>query len=161
LFIQLGSKQLDRASPGSNIGELRDKLESHRKQLRDVRIALVNSYADTDLPLHDLSQIIFCREARRHNALIRSNNLQDPLRPLLPPASATSHGQTAPGSPSALFPSTLTALFSVSTGTARSLMKEYGLEAEEGPGSREKNLNKFMGFIGVRIVPCGGAHRDS
>ncbi|KAH7097937.1 hypothetical protein BKA62DRAFT_714977 [Auriculariales sp. MPI-PUGE-AT-0066] len=134
--IQEGvAREVARLPPHSNIKALSDKLEIQKRQLREVRASLTNA------------------EARRHNSTLRSHNLHDPLRPLLPPQ-ATSDPTL---SPSPLFPSTLTALFSASTNTAKALLRAYGLEVDEsGPGAREKNLNRFMSFIGVpfQMVPA-------
>ncbi|KZV91691.1 hypothetical protein EXIGLDRAFT_719085 [Exidia glandulosa HHB12029] len=123
--------------------KLKEQIEEHKKQLEDVRMALYNS------------------EARRANALLRSNHLQEPLHALLTPS----------GTKSPLFPKDLATLFGASHSTARALLREYGLpikEGEESPDakarsrsrekgeSRERMLNRFMSYIGVafQMVPA-------
>lgn len=77
------------------------------------------------------------REARRANALIRSNHLNDPLHPLL-----TGEGVVSPG-----FPKDLSQLFALDADAAMALNDEYGMTGiEEG---KERNLNRFMQFCGI------------
>lgn len=77
------------------------------------------------------------REARRANALIRSNHLNDPLHPLL-----TAEGVVAPG-----FPRDLSQLFGLDDDAAMELNDQYGLtDIVEG---KERNLNRFMQLCGI------------
>ncbi|CCO34771.1 hypothetical protein BN14_08879 [Rhizoctonia solani AG-1 IB] len=56
------------------------------------------------------------------------------------------------GMVSADFPDNLGELFAMDGPQAKRLLEEYGIDASE---SREKNLNRFMQFIGVsyQMVP--------
>ena len=83
------------------------------------------------------------REARRANALLRSNHLNDPLHPLLRPN----------GEHCSIFPKDLASLFGQNSSSAKQLAIEYELPVSEGePSAREKNLNRFMQHIGVSGV---------
>lgn len=76
-------------------------------------------------------------EARRANAMIRSNHLNDPLQPLL-----TADGLVSPG-----FPGDLSQLFGLDGDAAMTLNDEYGMnDIVEG---KERNLNRFMQFCGI------------
>lgn len=104
---------------------LKEQVEDHKRQIAHVKLSLYNS------------------EARRANALLRSNHLTEPLHPLLRPD----------GSPCANFPRDLATLFAQNSVAARQLVEDYGLPSSEGePASREKNLNKFMQHIGVAFL---------
>jgi len=100
---------------------LRNQVDEHRKQIVDVKKNLINS------------------EARRHNSLLTASNLQDPLKPLV----------RTNGEVSELFPNTMAKLFAMSPSGVEELNKHYGL-AQEGD-TRERRINKFLGFIGVQI----------
>lgn len=69
----------------------------YKRQILEVKTSLHNSYATSfvEYALADRHSYL-CREARRHNALIRSTALDEPLRPLLRPLSRDS----SPCSPS-------------------------------------------------------------
>jgi len=101
--------------------ELRHQVHEHREQIADVKKNLVNS------------------DARRHNSLLTASNLYDPLKPLV----------RTNGEVSELFPSTMAKLFAMSASGVKELNNHYGL-AQEGD-TRERRVNKFLGFIGVQI----------
>jgi len=104
---------------------VKDQVEEHKRQIAHVQLSLFNS------------------EARRANALLRSNHLTEPLHPLLRP-----NGQECK-----TYPRDLATLFAQNSAAARQLVEEYGLPVSEGePASREKNLNKFMHHIGVAFL---------
>jgi len=113
--------------------ELPQQMGMHREQMRIVKESLHNA------------------EARRNNALIRSNNLSEPLRPLL----------KADGEPSSIFPATLVDLFALPGPTIQSLMDDFNIHrVEDDP--KEAHLNKVMLCFGVtlQMVPApwaGGA----
>jgi len=90
----------------------------HRRQIAEIRKNLHNS------------------ESRRANSLLKSNNLFDPLHPLLRPN----------GEKSSIFPRTLAATFSLGTDVSKLLCQEYNLPGTE---SKESNLNRFLHHIGV------------
>jgi len=100
---------------------LRIQVDEHREQIADVKKNLVNS------------------EARHHNSLLTASNLHGPLKPLV----------CANGEVSELFPSTMAKLFAMSASGVKELNNHYGL-AQEGD-TRERRINKFLGFIGVQI----------
>ncbi|KAF8526060.1 hypothetical protein BU17DRAFT_74400 [Hysterangium stoloniferum] len=105
--------------------ELREKVEDHRRQLAHVKLSLHNS------------------EARRANALLRSNHLTEPLHPLLKP-----NGELC-----AIFPPDLATLFGQNSAKAKQLTQDFGLPVcEDEVAAREKNLNKFMQHIGVSFL---------
>jgi len=105
--------------------ELKEKVEEHRRQLAHVKLSLHNS------------------EARRANALLRSNHLMEPLHPLLKP-----NGESC-----SIFPPDLATLFAQNSAKAKQLVQEFDLPVCEGePAAREKNLNKFMQHIGVAFL---------
>ncbi|KAG8864541.1 hypothetical protein FRB96_005044 [Tulasnella sp. 330] len=107
---------------------LQDQIIEDSQQLMDLEINLHNS------------------EARRANALIRSNHLNDPLHPLL-----TSEGVVSPG-----FPRDLSQLFGLDDDAAMELNDQYGLtDIVEG---KERNLNRFMQLCGIsyQMTPFGG-----
>jgi len=106
---------------------LKEQVRDHRKQIEDVRKSLFNS------------------EARRANALLRSNHLTEHLHPLLRP-----NGETC-----AIFPKDLASLFACTAASAKQLVADYELPEAEGD-SRERNLNRFMAHIGVafQMVPA-------
>jgi hypothetical protein len=106
------------------------QLEAHiphglQQQVDDQKRQLV----DVDRSLHNA-------EARRINNLIKSSNLNEPLRGLL----------KASGKPSELFPRDLLDLFNRDDVALKRLLKEFDLI---DTNSREKNLNTFMSYIGV------------
>ncbi|KAI0748795.1 hypothetical protein BC629DRAFT_1298285 [Irpex lacteus] len=112
--------------------KLREDVVSYKRQIMEVKVSLHNS------------------EARRHNALIRANSLDEPLMPLLRPPPLP-RSEWNPLTPSPLFPRDLTSLIRLGTEEARALMREYGLVREEE--SREESINRFLAYIGVsRIV---------
>ncbi|KAG8901772.1 hypothetical protein FRB99_005110 [Tulasnella sp. 403] len=98
---------------------LQIQIREHTEQLEEIQISLRNA------------------EARRQNSLLRSTYLNDPLHPLLKPS-----GKVSPN-----FPRDLATLFELDGAAAKALNMEYGLQ-DVGDG-REKNLNRFMQFIGV------------
>lgn len=108
---------------------LQEQVSDQKRQLDEVKRALHNS------------------ESRRRNALLRSNHLNEPLRPLY-----MSNGEV-----SVSFPKDLPALFALDGQTARQLLADYGLT--DFGDSREKNLNKLMQFCGVayQMVPTNAA----
>lgn len=103
---------------------LQEQAEQSKRQLQDVKQSLVNS------------------EARRANAGLRANNLDDPLVRVLKPD----------GTESKLFPADLRSLFGYDANTALELVKDFGLKEHD---SRERNLNRFMAFIGIpfHLIP--------
>ncbi|KZT52656.1 hypothetical protein CALCODRAFT_502002 [Calocera cornea HHB12733] len=105
---------------------LLDTVQDHKVQLAEVRRSLHNS------------------EARRANGLLRTNNINEPLTPLL-----RTNGEVSP-----FFPHDLAALFASPGPVAKQLAADYDLHID--PESRERNLNKFMGHIGVgfQMVPA-------
>ncbi|KZO96117.1 hypothetical protein CALVIDRAFT_537310 [Calocera viscosa TUFC12733] len=105
---------------------LLDTVQDHKVQLSEVRRSLHNS------------------EARRANGLLRTNNINEPLTPLI-----RSNGEISP-----FFPHDLSALFASPSPVAKQLVTDYDLHID--PDSRERNLNKFMGHIGVgfQMVPA-------
>ncbi|EJT96697.1 hypothetical protein DACRYDRAFT_102770 [Dacryopinax primogenitus] len=106
--------------------ELLEDVQDHKVQLSHVRRSLHNS------------------EARRANSLLRTNNINEPLTPLM-----RSNGEISP-----FFPHDLSSLFASPAPVARQLVSDYDLTID--PDSRERNLNKFMGHIGVgfQMVPA-------
>jgi len=76
-------------------------------------------------------------EARRANALIRSNHLNDPLHPLLTREGVVSNG----------FPEDLSQLFALDDDAAMALNEKYGMT--DVGGGKERNLNRFMQFCGI------------
>jgi len=86
--------------------------------------------------LVDVDRSLHNAEARRINNLIKSSNLNEPLRGLL----------RTSGKPSDIFPRDLMDLFNRDDAAIKRLLKEFDLSDS---GSREKNLNTFMSFIGV------------
>jgi len=90
----------------------------HRRQIAEIRKNLHNS------------------ESRRANSLLKSNNLFDPLHPLLRPN----------GEKCSIFPKTLAATFAVGPEVAKLLCQEFHLPETE---SKESNLNRFLHHIGV------------
>ncbi|KAG9014433.1 hypothetical protein FRB93_013558 [Tulasnella sp. JGI-2019a] len=119
--------QLDRTAEGTISREIARHLPS---RLQDKIIEDSQQLLDLEVKLHN-------SEARRANALIRSNHLNDPLHPLLTAQGNVSHG----------FPRDLSQLFSLSDDEAMALNDEYGLEdIVEG---KERNLNRFMQLCGI------------
>ncbi|KAF8583814.1 hypothetical protein K439DRAFT_1347694 [Ramaria rubella] len=104
---------------------LKEQVYEHKRQIQHVKQSLFNS------------------EARRANALLRSNHLSEPLHPLLRPN----------GEISSIFPKDLATLFGQNSSSAKQLAADYELTVSEGePSSRERNLNRFMQHIGVSGV---------
>ncbi|KAJ7287272.1 hypothetical protein C8J57DRAFT_1283378 [Mycena rebaudengoi] len=126
---------------------IRQLIKSHKRQILEVQTSLHNS------------------EARQHNSALGPAALSHELRPLLrplPDAEQPIHPLQPQATASPLFPRDLKALFSLETDTARTLVKEYGLEntspsspvadetvADDGSDARARNINKFMAHIGV------------
>ncbi|GJJ08476.1 hypothetical protein Clacol_002694 [Clathrus columnatus] len=112
---------------------LQEQAEQSKRQLNDVKLSLVNSCS---------SYSNGCREARRANSGLRANNLDDPLARVLKPN----------GTESAMFPTDLRTLFGYDSNTALELVREFGLKEHD---SRERNLNRFMAFIGIpfHLIP--------
>jgi len=105
--------------------QLKDEVEEHKRQIAHVKLSLFNS------------------EARRANALLRSNHLTEPLHPLVRP-----NGEECTN-----FPRDLATLFAQNSVASKQLCEDFGLPVSEGESaSREKNLNKFMQHIGVSGV---------
>ncbi|KAI0800403.1 hypothetical protein C8Q74DRAFT_1236331 [Fomes fomentarius] len=100
--------------------DLQDELRQHRKQLEDVQRALHDS------------------ESRRANATLRSN--REPLERIH--TVFNSQGEIPSN-----FPRTLFNLFTMSSDTASSLVREYGL-AELS--SREGNINRLSQHFGIQ-----------
>jgi len=90
----------------------------HRRQIAEIRKNLHNS------------------ESRRANSLLKSNNLFDPLHPLLRPN----------GEKCSIFPRTLANTFSMGLDVSKLLCHEFNLPETE---SKEGNLNRFLHHIGV------------
>jgi len=92
--------------------------KEHRRQIIEIRKNLHNS------------------EARRANSLLKSNNLFDPLHPLLRPN----------GEKCSIFPKTLASVFSSGPEVSKLLCTEFSLPETD---SKESNLNRFLHHIGV------------
>ncbi|ELU36656.1 hypothetical protein AG1IA_09315 [Rhizoctonia solani AG-1 IA] len=108
--------------------------EEVRKQLDEIiPVELQNQVVEQKKQLEEVRRSF---EARRANALLRSTHMTDALHKLLLPS----------GMVSADFPDNLGELFAMDGPQAKRLLEEYGIDASE---SREKNLNRFMQFIGV------------
>lgn len=108
------TRQLVIATPGI----LEKASREHRRQILEIRKNLHNS------------------ESRRANSLLKSNNLFDPLHPLLRPN----------GEKSSIFPRTLAATFACGVDVSKLLCREFHLAETE---SKESNLNRFLHHIGV------------
>ncbi|KZW01116.1 hypothetical protein EXIGLDRAFT_638686 [Exidia glandulosa HHB12029] len=104
---------------------LEQQTEESKRQLAEVRCSLVNS------------------EARRANAVLRANNIEEPLAHVL---------RSKDGLASDLFPKDLKALFAYDGVAAKKLVEDYGLPVSD---QREKNLNRFMSHIGIpfHLIP--------
>ncbi|KAG8708119.1 hypothetical protein FRC08_000105 [Ceratobasidium sp. 394] len=107
-----------------------------------IPVELQRQVEEQKKQLEDVRRSLHNSEARRANALLRSTHMTDPLHKLLLPN----------GMVSADFPEHLGELFAMDGVQAKRLLGEYGIEPSE---SREKNLNRFMQFIGVsyQMVP--------
>ncbi|CAE6531087.1 unnamed protein product [Rhizoctonia solani] len=111
--------------------------EEVRKQLDEIiPVELQNQVVEQKRQLEEVRRSLHNSEARRANALLRSTHMTDALHKLLLPS----------GMVSADFPDNLGELFAMDGPQAKRLLEEYGIDASE---SREKNLNRFMQFIGV------------
>lgn len=99
---------------------LQAEMEDNKKELERARIALHNS------------------ESRRMNNKLRAEDPSQPLETLLMPN----------GSVSSQFPKDLECIFSLDAKTCETLAREYDIP--DISDSRDKNLNKFMQFCGVR-----------
>ncbi|GAB1526654.1 hypothetical protein RhiTH_009826 [Rhizoctonia solani] len=111
--------------------------EEVRKQLDEIiPVELQNQVVEQKKQLEEVRRSLHNSEARRANALLRSTHMTDALHKLLLPS----------GMVSADFPDNLGELFAMDGPQAKRLLEEYGIDASE---SREKNLNRFMQFIGV------------
>ncbi|KAH6914031.1 hypothetical protein BKA70DRAFT_1420800 [Coprinopsis sp. MPI-PUGE-AT-0042] len=99
---------------------LQAEMEDNKKELERARIALHNS------------------ESRRMNNKLRADNSAEPLETLLMPN----------GNVSSQFPKDLDSMFNLDAQTCKALAHEY--EIPEISDSRDRNLNKFMQFCGVR-----------
>ncbi|KAG2016081.1 hypothetical protein CC2G_009292 [Coprinopsis cinerea AmutBmut pab1-1] len=106
--------------------DLQEEVEDSKRELERARLALYNS------------------ESRRMNSKLRSDKPDEPLDALV----------MSNGSVSAHFPKDLQGLFTLDAETCKTLVQEYGLP--EVSDSRDKNLNRFMQFCGVRyqLVEC-------
>ncbi|TFK21990.1 hypothetical protein FA15DRAFT_672033 [Coprinopsis marcescibilis] len=105
----------------ANVSEdLQKEVEDSKAELERARLALHNS------------------ESRRLNSKLRSDNADEPLDTLL----------TADGVVSSHFPKDLNGMFSLDAEACKTLATEYGFP--EVSDSRDKNLNRFMQFCGVR-----------
>ncbi|KAF8601610.1 hypothetical protein BDV93DRAFT_524569 [Ceratobasidium sp. AG-I] len=107
-----------------------------------IPLELQRQVDDQKRQLEDVRRNLHNSEARRANALLRSTHMTDPLHKLL----------MQNGMVSADFPEHLGELFAMDGTQAKRLLAEYDIEASE---SREKNLNRFMQFVGVsyQMVP--------
>ncbi|KAB5589556.1 hypothetical protein CTheo_6999 [Ceratobasidium theobromae] len=119
-------------------------VEQEVKKLLDdiIPVELQNQVVEQKRQLEEVRRSLHNSEARRANALLRSTHMTDALHKLLLPS----------GMVSADFPDNLGGLFAMDGPQAKRLLEEYGIDASE---SREKNLNRFMQFIGVsyQMVP--------
>ncbi|KAJ7106033.1 hypothetical protein C8R43DRAFT_906364, partial [Mycena crocata] len=97
---------------------LKQQSINNETQLRDAKTSLTNS------------------AARKRNASLRIQNLDDALVPVL----------KADGSKGKLFPADLRSLLSYDPASIRDLVKDYGLLDDEIP---EVNLNRFLGHIAL------------
>jgi len=103
---------------------------------------LQQTVANNQQQLHDVQYSLHNAEARRANALLRSNHLLGTVHALY----------KRDGTVSEFFPKDLTNLLTMDGDTASKLLTDYGIVPSD---SREKNLNKFMNFanVGYQVVP--------
>ncbi|EPT02548.1 hypothetical protein FOMPIDRAFT_1022869 [Fomitopsis schrenkii] len=97
---------------------LKEQVEASRKQIEGVKVAFRNS------------------EARRTNALLRTDRLDDQLAEVSKPDDTESK----------LYPRNLRSLFAYTPDQAQALARDYGLTAT---GAREDIINRFMKHVGV------------
>ncbi|KAJ3555281.1 hypothetical protein NM688_g2662 [Phlebia brevispora] len=116
---------------------MQSEVHKHRKELELVQKELHNSYVQSVSVRAAADALERDSESRRLNALLRTNKIVEELHTLY-----RSDGIVSPA-----FPKTLQALISLDGDTAKQLMKEY--EIEEVSDSRERNVNRFMQFVGV------------
>ncbi|CCM00157.1 uncharacterized protein FIBRA_02185 [Fibroporia radiculosa] len=136
-------KQLQLHIPGT----LKEELEEYKRHVIEVKRSLHNA------------------EAKRHNALIRSASLDEPLHPLLRPLEQVQGSRPAydlePPTASRSFPRDIEMLIKSPHNVVKELLRDYGLveptkrKGETQHGSREEDINRFMSFIGVgfQLVP--------
>jgi len=89
-----------------------------KTELTEARVKFVNS------------------ESRGANAVLREQNLEDPLHDIL----------RSDGTKSELFPPDLKTLFAYNADKVRQLVQDYGVPEHH---LRERNLNRFMAYCGV------------
>ncbi|EMD33101.1 hypothetical protein CERSUDRAFT_57510, partial [Gelatoporia subvermispora B] len=105
-------------------------------QIREhLSLSIADVVAESKRQLVEVNHALRNSEARRANALLRSNNLDDNLAVVLKPD----------GSKSKLYPVNLRSLFAYDHTMTKELLKHHGLTCCE---QREKNLNRFMSHIG-------------
>jgi len=120
------------------------ELRVSQQMAKHIPAGLQNQVDEQKRQLIEVDRNLHNGEARRVNALIKSSNLNEGLRPLL----------RTNGRQSDLFPHDLMELFARDDNNIRKLLRDF--ELQESSSSREKNLNTFMQFCGVtfQLIPA-------
>lgn len=118
------------------------KKEVAAQIVEHLPISLQEQAEQSKRQLLEVKQSLVNSEARRANSVLRANNLDDPLTQVLKPD----------GTYSEIFPSDLRTLFSYDGETSLKLVRDFALQEHE---LRERNLNRFMAFIGIpfHLIP--------
>ncbi|KAJ7502929.1 hypothetical protein B0H11DRAFT_1987057 [Mycena galericulata] len=101
-----------------------------------IPISLKQQSTNNKTQLHDAKTSLTNSAARKRNASLRIQNLDESLAVVL----------KTDGTKGKLFPADLRSLLSYDVGHARDLVTDYGLVDDD---VREVNLNRFLGHIGI------------
>lgn len=113
-------------------------------QLREhIPVTLEEQARETKRQLVNVKHALDNSEARRQNAILRTDNLQDKLAVVLRPD----------GTKSGVYPHNLHSLFAYDDDMLKMLLRDHDLTVVD---QREKNLNRFMAHIGNTVFVSGG-----
>jgi len=129
----------------------RQTREQVREQMREHLPMTLEALAEeSQRQVEEVQHALANMDARRRNAALRTENLNDALAIVL----------RADGSKSAVYPADLRSLTSYDAATTKMLLQDYEIQ---DAGGREANLTRFMGYIGApfQLVAIEGAGEQS